>query len=216
MRDLTRPEHLKPTACAALATAILCFPRLTLWTNRLYPIWYLEAMIFAVAFVLWGFVFAWHRKYTGRPLFTLDLKEGAFAFATLTGLAVAVSLRWFVDPIARRTMPEDFPANMDQWLAAGLFTLSLSQLFLVFAPFAWLMRLFKRPAIAFSLTVLFGLLVFVLKTRSATAPITPCVFAILLLTRFIMELLTLGVYLRGGVLPTVWLGFLVHLHFLPV
>lgn len=215
MHDLIRPEHIKPTAYAALATAILCLPRLSLWTNRVHPIWYLGAMIFAVGFVLWGFVFAWHRKYTGRPVFTLNLKEGGFALATLTGLGVAITLRMFIDPIARRAMPEDFPVNLKQWLAAGLFTLSLSQLFLVFAPFAWLMRLFKRRTIAFALTVLFGLVVFVLKTRSATAPITPVVFGILLLTRFIMEMLVVGVYLRGGVLPTLWLGFLVHLHFLP-
>jgi hypothetical protein len=215
MRDLTRPEHLKPTACAALATAILCLPRLCLWTNRVQPIWYLEAMIFAVGFVLWGFVFAWHSKYTGRPVLTLNLKEGGFAFATLSGLGVALTLRIFIDPIARQAMPEDFPVNLEQWLAAGLFTLSLSQLFLVFAPFAWLMRLFKRRAIAFALTVLFGLVVFVLKTNSAAAPLTPVVFGILFLTRFIMEVLAVGIYLRGGVLPTLWLGFLVHLHFLP-
>ena len=71
MRDLIRPELIKPTAYAALATAILCLPRLLLWTNRVYPIWYLDAIIFTGGFVLWGFVFAWHSKYTGRPVFTL-------------------------------------------------------------------------------------------------------------------------------------------------
>jgi hypothetical protein len=215
MHDLIRPEHLKPTVYAALATAILCLPRLALWTSRVHPIWYLGAMIFALGFVLWGFVFAWHRKYNGRPVFTSNLKEGGFAFATLTGLGAALILRMFIDPITRRVMPEDFPVNLRQWLAVGLFTLSFSQLFLVFAPFAWLMRLFKRRAIAFALTVLFGLVVFVFKTWNAGAPITPVVFGILLLTRFIMEMLLVGVYMRGGVLPTLWLGFLVHLHLLP-
>jgi hypothetical protein len=215
MRDLIRPELIRPTAYAALATAILCLPRLSLWTTRVYPIWYLEAVIFTGSFVLWGFVFAWHSKYTGRPVFALDLKTGAFAIATVAGLGGAVVLRVFIDPLARRVMPEDFPANLDQWLAAGLFTLSLSQLFLVFAPFAWLMRLFKRRWMAFPLTVLFGLVIFVLKTQRAPTPMTPGVFAILLLTRLIMEILAVGVYLRGGVLPTVWLGFLVHLHYWP-
>ncbi len=215
MRDLIRPEIVRPTACAALATAILCLPRLLLWTKRAYPIWYLEAIIFTGGFVLWGFVFAWHSKYTGRPVFTLDVKAGGYAFATLAGLGAAVTLRLFVDPFTRQVMPEDFPANLEQWLAAGLFTLSLSQLFLVFAPFAWLMRLFKRRAIAFALTVLFGLVVFVVKTQRAATPMPPALFGTLLLTRLIMEVLAVGVYLRGGVLPTLWLGILVHLHYWP-
>jgi magnesium-transporting ATPase (P-type) len=215
MRDLTRPELIKPTACTALATAMLCLPRLSLWTTRVYPIWYLDAIIFTGSFVLWGFVFAWHSKYMKRPLFTFDMKEGGFAFATVAGLTVAVLLHIFIDPLARRATPEDFPANLEQWLAAGLFTLSLSQLFLVFAPFAWSMRLFKQRTIAFVLTVLFGLAVFVLKTRRAPTPLSPALFGTLLLTRFIMEMLAVGIYLRGGVLPTLWLGFLVHLHFWP-
>jgi len=78
MRDLIRPELIRPTACAALATAILCLPRLSLWTSRVYPIWYLEAVIFTGSFVLWGFVLAWDSKYTGRPVFTLNLKAGGF------------------------------------------------------------------------------------------------------------------------------------------
>ena len=215
MRDLARPDVIKPTACAALVTAVLCLPRLVLWTHRTHPIWYLEATIFTGGFVLWGFVFAWHSKYTGRPVFTLDLKAGGFAIATVAGFVGAVLLRVFIDPLARRVMPEDFPADLNQWLAAGLFTLSLSQLLLVFAPFAWLMRLFKQQTIAFALTVLFGLFIFVLKTQRAPTPITPGLFAILLLTRLIMEILAVGVYLRGGVLPTVWLGLLVHLHYWP-
>ena len=215
MRDLIRPELIRPTACAALATAILCLPRLSLWTSRVYPIWYLEAVIFTGSFVLWGFVLAWDSKYTGRPVFTLDLKAGVFAFATVAGLGGAAILRIFIDPLARRVMPEDFPADLRQWLAAGMFTLSLSQLLLVFAPFAWLMRLFKQQTIAFTLTVLFGLLIFVLKAQRAPTPMTSGPFAILLLTRLVMEVLAVGVYLRGGVLATVWLGFLVHLHFWP-
>jgi hypothetical protein len=197
MRDLIRPELIRPTAYAALATAILCLPRLSLWTSRVYPIWYLEAIIFTGGFVLWGFVFAWHSKYTGRPVFTLDMQAGGFGLATLAGLGGAVTVRLFVDPFARQVMPEDFPANLEQWLAAGLFTLSLSQLFLVFAPFAWLMRLFKRQTIAFTFTVLFGLVVFVLKTLHAAKPITPAQLGILLLTRLIMEMLAVGIYLRG-------------------
>jgi hypothetical protein len=215
MRDLFHPDLIKPTATSALATAILCLPRLCLWQTRVHPIWYLEAVVFAGGFVLWGFVFAWHTKYTGLPLFTLNMREGGFAFATLAGLGIAVVLRMFIDPLARQAMPEDFPTNWEQWLAAGLFTLSLSQLFLVFAPFAWLMRLFKRRTIAFALTVLLGIAVFVVKTMRAPTPLAPALFGTLLLTRLIVGMLTVGIYLRGGLLPTLWLGSLVHLHFLP-
>ena len=62
MRDLTHAKVLKLTAYATLATALFRIPRVAMWSNRAYPIWYLEAIIFTGAFVLWGFVFAWHME----------------------------------------------------------------------------------------------------------------------------------------------------------
>src|SRR5262245_51574639 len=95
-------------------------------------------------FVLWGFVFAWHTKYSGRPVFTVHVSTRDVAIATLSGIGLSIALRMFVDPLARSAMPEDYPANVAEWLAMCLFMLSLNQLFVVFAPFAWLMRLSKN------------------------------------------------------------------------
>jgi hypothetical protein len=52
---------------------------------------------------------------------------------------------------------------MEQWLAMTLFSLGLKQLFVVFAPFAWLIRLFGKKEPAFILTVVFGLIVVVIR-----------------------------------------------------
>jgi hypothetical protein len=215
VRDLTRPGVIKITVCAALATALLCLPRLSLWSNRGYPIWYLDGVIFIVGFVLWGFVFAWHTKYTGQPVFTLNISARGYAFVTLAGIGVAVALRLFLDPLAKQAMPEDYPVNLEQWLARCLFALSLDQLFLVFAPVAWLMRLFKSRKIAFVLTVLLGLVVLIFKIQHLHTPITPTLFSALFIARLIAGILSVGIYLRGGGLLTLWLRFVVELHFLP-
>ena len=107
MRDLTHAKVLKLTAYATLATALFCIPRVAMWSNRAYPIWYLEAIIFTGAFVLWGFVFAWHTKYTGRPVFTVNIRARDLAFAMLAGITVAVALRLFLDPIVKQATSEE-------------------------------------------------------------------------------------------------------------
>jgi hypothetical protein len=216
VRDLTRPGVIKTTVYAALATAILCLPRLSMWSNRGYPIWYLDGVIFAVGFVLWGFVFAWHTKYTEQPVFSRNISARAFVFATLAGIGVAFALRLFLDPLAKHATPEDYPVNLEQWLAMCLSALSFDQLFLVFAPVAWLMRLFKSRMIAFVLTVLLGLVVLTFKIQHAHTPITPTLFSALVIARLIAGILSVGIYLRGGGLLTLWLRFVVELHSLPV
>jgi len=197
-------------------SAILCLPRLALWSNRRYPVWYLETVIFIGGFVLWGFVFAWHKKYTGRPVFTLNVSTRDFALATLAGIGLAIVIRVSFDPIGRRTMPEDYPANLAEWLAMGLFTLAFEQLFVLFAPYAWLMRLLKSPRIAFALTLLVGLIVLTLKLQFAHTPLSPMLAGSLLITRILVGALLLGIYLRGGVLLTWWLGCLLHFHSFPM
>jgi len=216
VRDLTHSKVLKPTVCATFTSALLCLPRLALWSNRRYPIWYLEAVIFAGGFVLWGFVFAWHRKYTGRPVFTLNLRAREVALVTVVGIGVALLLRALFDPFARQAIHEDYPLNLEEWVAMGLFTLALEQLFVLFAPYAWLMRLSKSPTVAFALTILVGLIVLALKLQFAHTPISPALLTALVIARITLGTLLLATYLRGGVLLTWWLGCLIHLHTLPV
>ena len=78
MRDLAEPEVLKKSIAAAAVSAVACLPRLHAWETRKYPVWYLESVLFLGAIVFWAFVFAWHSKYSGRPLFTLRPDRVAF------------------------------------------------------------------------------------------------------------------------------------------
>jgi hypothetical protein len=210
MRNLAQPRVLKLAGIASLVTALACYPRLSLWLNRPASIWYLEAVIFFCGIVLWGFVFAWHTRYTHRPVFTLKLEYTPFITATLAGIAVATTFHLLLDPALRLKMPADYPANLGQWLAMALFSLAFNQLFLVFAPFAWLLRLFQNRRVAAVLTVLFGAFVLTIKSQSSTTPIPSLLFAMLLAVRIGMGFLSVSFYLRGGVLLSWWWTLLVE------
>ena len=208
MRHLLQPRILNLAVIAALASALACYPRISLWTGRSAPIWYLEGTIFLCGIVLWGFVFAWHMQYTHRPVFVLKPAPGLFIAATAVGIVAAVVFHLWFDPSLRPKMPEEYPADLRQWFAFVLFSLAFNQLFLLFAPFAWLMRLFKNRRVATSLTVLFGVCILVMRIRSLPTPFPPLLLAALLAGRTVMELLAVLFYLRGGVLLIWWWTFL--------
>lgn len=210
MRSLAKTEVMKSAAIAALAGSLVCYPRLALWPNRSYPIWYLEAILLLGGFVLWAFVFAWHTKYTNRPVFTLKLEMTPCLLATVAGILMASMLHLFVDPAFRVRTPEDYPANLEQWIAMTLFSLGFTQLLLVFAPYDWSVRLFKRRWIAILVTVLFAVFVLVVKTRSSPTPIAPSLFYVLIIVRAGISLLSVWFYSRYGVIPVWWWGFLLQ------
>lgn len=210
MRRLAQPEVLKTSAIAALLTALACYPRLLLWTDRKAPVWYLEAVLFLGCIVLWAFVFAWHTEYTRRPVFTLKLSPKIFLLATIAGIATAAGLHFFLDPILRQRTPMDYPANLDQWIAHTLFGLAFLQLFLTFAPFAWLMRLFKDQRIAFALTLLLGVLVLTIKSTSSPQPVPFGLFCALFAGRIVLGAFPIWLYLRGGLVLSWWWGLLIH------
>jgi len=210
MRHLVQPRVLKLAGMAALVTALACYPRVSLWLNRPAPIWYLEAVIFFCGIVLWGFVFAWHTTYTRHPVFTLRIEPRLFVAATLAGIVVAMLLHRFLDPTLRLKMPEDYPADLKQWFALVLFSLAFNQLFLVFAPFAWLVRLFQNQWVAACLTVLFGAIVLAIRIRSTPTPVPPPLFAAFLAGRVAMGFLAVSFYLRGGVLLSWWWTLLIQ------
>jgi magnesium-transporting ATPase (P-type) len=210
MRSFLQPRTLKLAGIAALAMAFACYPRLSLWSNRPGPVWHLEATIFFGGIVLWGFVFAWHTPYSNRPVFNLKLESGPFVAATLAGIMVALVFHLFLDPSLRLRMPEDYPLDLKQWIAMTLFSLAFSQMYLVFAPFAWLIRLFRNRRVATGLTVLFGVIVLVIKTGASATPIPPPLLAALLTVRIVMAFLSVSFYLRGGVLLTWWWGLLLE------
>jgi hypothetical protein len=210
MRRLAQPDVVNSAALAALICSIACLPRLILWPERPFSLWYLEATLFVGGFVLWAFVFAWHTEYTRRPVFTTRIPARDFALATFVGVAVALSLMLTLDPVLEVRTPQDYPSNILEWIAKTLFGLAFLQLFLTFAPFAWLVRLFKNSKLAFVLTVLFGLVVLALKHERSPDPAPPTLFAALLVTRIAIGSISLWLYLRGGLLLTWWWGVLLE------
>src|ERR1041385_3601290 len=143
MRSLAQPEVLKSASTATLITSLACYLRLAQWETRKYPVWYLEAVLIFGGFVLWAFVFAWHAKYAQRPVFVIKPEAKLYTLSTLTGIFIAVLLHFFLDPVLRIKAPEDYPKSFAQWIAITLFTLTFTQLFLVFAPSAWSIRIFQ-------------------------------------------------------------------------
>ena len=210
MRALGQPEVIKSAALAALFTSVASYPRLSMAPQLHYPIWYMEALVFLGGTVLWAFVFAWHTQYSGRPVFNLNLAPGPWFLATALGIVMAVLLQLLLDPALRVRTPEDYPTNVSQWVGMTLFSLGFTQLFLVFAPFAWLLRLFQRVEPAVVLTVLFGLFVFWIKNRTAATPIPPLMLVGLLSFRVVGGFLSVYFFLRGGVLLVWWWALLIH------
>jgi len=70
MRALARPDVVKKACIATALSCLASLPRLHLWENRQWPVWYLAAVLLTTGFVLWAFVFAWHSKITGREPFS--------------------------------------------------------------------------------------------------------------------------------------------------
>ena len=210
MRSLAQPEVLKAATAAALLSAVACYPRLFLWAKRPYSLWYLEAVLFLCGIVLWAFVFGWHTQYTRRPVFTLKPGLVPFVGSTLAGVAFAMVFHLWLDPPLRLRTPEDYPTTLMQWLALTLFTLAFNQLYLVFAAFAWFVRLFQHTGRAAVLTVLFGVFVLVIKSNDSPSPMPPVLLAALLVSRAAMGALSLYCYLRGGLLLAWWWGFLLQ------
>lgn len=209
MRSLAQPEVLKSASLAALLTALGCYPRFRLASPQTYPVWYLESVLFLGGIVLWGFVFAWHTQYSGSPVFGRRISPVLFCVVTVLGVAVAGVLYLWLDPLLRARAPKEYPADLQDWLARLLFGLAFQQLFLIFAPFAWLMRLTRRQELAIPMTVLFGVFVLLVQ-NSASPPPSPLLFWAPVLTRVVVGSLSLYCFLRGGVLLAWWLGLLLQ------
>jgi len=164
----------------------------------------LEAVLFLGGTVLWAFIFAWHSKYTGQPVFRTRIQPMLSLWVTLAGITTAALLFFLIDPVLKNLTPADYPKNVMQWAAMTLFNLAFTQVFLVFAPFAWLMRLFRNRSVAIGLTTLFGLVVLVLKNYSSLEPISMNLLSSLLAVRVATSMFALYCYLRGGVFLVWW------------
>lgn len=210
MRHLLQPRVLTLASVAGAISALACLPEVCSWLQRPEPVWYLEAMLFVSCIMLWGFVFAWHVPYTGRPVFDFKINTTWLAAATVAGIVTAAAYHLWLDPPLRARFPQEYPADWQHWLASVPFSLALTQLFLVFAPVDWLLRLLKNRWAAVILTALFTAGVQAMKIHSLPSPVSPALVAGLLMLRFAGGLLAAAFYLRGGALLVCWWAVLLH------
>lgn len=197
-------------AIAAALSALLSLPRMWLWEKRPFSISYAEATFFFCGFVLWAFVFAWHTEYTRRPVFTFRIKPRLFAGATLAGILAALAIHWLLDPTLRVRNPQDYPVDIQHWAAQTLFALSFVQLLLLFAPFAWAMRLFRNQTVATWVTVSFSVLVLGLKANSSPTPLPALLILALAVLRIGSAFFAVWFYLRSGMFLAWWIAFLIE------
>ena len=153
MRQLGKIEVLKSAGIATLLTGGAIYPRLSIWEK-------LEGQVFAnllvlmwCVFVMWAFVFAWHKEYSGRDALRFDLSGKDWASVAAAGLLAALLLRFLADERLREIAPWNYPATGMEWLAVALFGTFFGSLFLVLAPFAFFIRLSRSKAAAAGLTV---------------------------------------------------------------
>lgn len=214
MRALAQPKVLVQASVAAIVTALAAYPRLAMWSERDKPVLLLEIFLIWAAFVLWSFAFGWHEQYTGRKIINFSASPKLWGWATAAGLSGAGVLLLMVDPQMRLTTPKDFPATHAAWIAMSLFTLAFEPLFFCFAPFAFFMRLIRKPQVAIVLTVLFEVFVLYLKlSLSKTLPSALFVTALVLL-RITAGFVSLYLYAQGGALLVWWMVVLVELRHL--
>jgi hypothetical protein len=165
-------------------------------------------------FILWSFVFGWHRQYTGQNIFNAKIELRMWSLVTGCGLIGALFLRTFIDSVLRPMVPKDYPDSLSTWAAMTLFVLAFDQLFLCFAPFAFFVRLFQSSKVAASITVLFGALLIYLKARSWFDRFSSLFILEMFVWRIAAGSLLVYFYLRGGVLLIWWWAFLLQLRHL--
>jgi hypothetical protein len=91
-----------------------------------------------------------------------------------------------------------------------LFNLGFVQLFLIFAPFAWLLRLFQRKDAAILLTVVFGVFVLLVRNHMVKTPAPNGLLLESVAVRIGAGLCSVYLFLRGGVLVVCWFSLLIQ------
>lgn len=211
MRHLAQPRVLIQSSYGAVITTLACYPRLAIWLERPYSIVFTCGMVLWTSFVLWAFVFAWQPVYAGRPVISFNFSPRIWAVAIGYGVISAVVLHFVMDPQLRVTTPKDYPADWHSWVAMCLFTLAIDPLFFCFAPFAFFMRLLRKPEASLALTVMFGIFVQCLKINSSR-PWPPALLIIeLLMVHIVAGFVNVYLYLKGGALVVWWAVFVLEL-----
>jgi hypothetical protein len=214
MRLLAQPKVLTRAGAAALITALACYPRLATWSERIHSVLFLWLMLLWAVFILWAFVFAWQNEYARRPVLGLDFRPKLWVAATLCGLAWAVLLHFLTDPQLRVITPQEYPTDLNSWLAMSLFAIVFNPLFLCFAPFAFFVRLSRKVDVSVALTVLFGVLVLYLRLHYSPV-LPPAWFVVaLMVLRITTGFLSVYFYLKGGAMLVWWVALILQLRHL--
>jgi hypothetical protein len=201
---------MQRAAMAALLTAAACYPRLTLWSERSYPLGFLLVLLVPIAFVMWAFVFAWIPEHGRTEVFPGRFDSRVWALATLVGFAGGGLLGSVFDPSLRPLLPQDYPTTPIAWLATTLFHLAFVQLFLSFAPLAFFARLFGDRYVAAALTVLFGLFLLLMQVNAAKVGIPGSLVAGMIGFRILAGSVAMYLLFRGGLLPVWWSSLLIQ------
>lgn len=214
MHDLARTPVVTRAAAAAAVSALAAYPRVVLWFDRPRDVCFLETALLGCAFFLWGAVFAWHEKYSGRPVAGTASRIAPWAAATACGLAGAALLAAFLDPVMRPLTPEVYPTTLQAWVAMTFFTAAFAQLCLCFAPLAFALRLSPSPAHAAVAAVVWALAVTVLKFHGLPQPVAPLTAVAVLAARGVAAGLCLRFYWEGGLPLALWWTLLLELRHL--
>lgn len=200
---------------AAVVSALVCYPRLAIWTERPNALWFLGTMLLLLSFILWSFVFGWYPRQLGRPVIQLRPPRSVWALAGLGGVVGAVILLVVVDPTLRGERPSDYPESMGAWAFFTLFNLGFSQLFLCYAPLAFFLRLFRHSMVAVGLTVLFGLGLLTAQLDATGLELELGFVVVLYLLRVVFGAIAAILFLFGGLLPAVTWVLLLECRLLP-
>lgn len=214
MRRLLHLSAVKPALLASAVCAVASWPQLLLMSKNPDGATVLALILFATGVIIWCFVFAWHEPGVGRAPFQIRSSPVPWTIATLAGIVSAFFLHRFVDPVTQQLHLGMVPHDHGQWLAITLFSLTFEPLFVTFAAFDFFIRLARKPKVAAVLTVGFGLFIVWLKLGETPSAVTPAMAAAFLLLRVVQASISVFLYMRGGVLPVLWMNLLVQSRYL--
>lgn len=215
MRLLGKIEVLKAAGIAALLTGASVYPRLSIWEQLQDNLFSSLLILMWCAFVLWAFVFAWHKEYSKREVFRFDVSRRAWLGVTALGVAALLLMTFFLDPGFREIAPWNYPDSFAEWIAVTLFSVVFGPLFLIFAPLAFFLRLTRDIRVSVVLTVLLGVSVMMLRFASMAGSQSPQNRVGLAVMFAVESTIALGLYLRGGVFVVWWFIALIQLRHLP-
>ncbi len=215
IRSLAETRVLRGAGIAAALTTLAACARLTRWPAPPGSLAFVLLLFLWVAFMLWSFVLGWHEKYSGQPPLAQPRERRWWTIGAAWAIALSLWLCLAVDPQLRQLRPEEYPVDAISWLANSLFTVAFDPLFLCFAPYAFFIRLSRRPAVAYGLTVAFAVFVQFLKLDSAPKLTVPWLATALIFQTAIASSVTVYFYRRGGAWLVWFISGLVQLRLLP-